>query len=91
MDVPNGGRAGATAIHTSHAFLGDLAICAPVVAREAREQGKTLSAHWAHMTVHGILHLLGYDHIAARDAKRMESLEVEILRGLGFTDPYVSN
>jgi len=71
--------------------LGDLAICAPVVAQEARDQGKSLHAHWAHMIVHGILHLLGYDHIAARDAKRMESLEVEILRGLGFTDPYVSS
>jgi probable rRNA maturation factor len=71
--------------------LGDLAICAPVVAREAREQGKTLSAHWAHMVVHGILHLLGYDHVAARDAQRMEALEVKILREWGFTDPYVNS
>jgi probable rRNA maturation factor len=68
--------------------FGDLAICAPVVAREAREQGKPLSAHWAHMVVHGVLHLLGYDHVAARDAKRMEALEVEILRRFGFADPY---
>jgi probable rRNA maturation factor len=69
-------------------ILGDLVICAPVVAREAREQGKTLRAHWAHMVVHGTLHLLDYDHESARDARRMEALEVEILRGLGFHDPY---
>jgi probable rRNA maturation factor len=68
--------------------LGDLVICAPVVAREAREQRKTLGAHWAHMVVHGTLHLLDYDHERARDARTMEALEVEILRGLGFHDPY---
>jgi probable rRNA maturation factor len=69
-------------------MLGDLVICAPVVAREAREQGKALRAHWAHMVVHGTLHLLDYDHESARDARTMEALEVEILRGLGFHDPY---
>jgi probable rRNA maturation factor len=68
--------------------LGDLVICAPVVAQEAREQGKPLSAHWAHMVVHGTLHLLGYDHERTRAARAMESLEVEILQGLGFHDPY---
>jgi len=68
--------------------LGDLVICAPVVAREAREQRKTLGAHWAHMVVHGTLHLLGYDHERLRAARTMEALEVEILRGLGFHDPY---
>jgi probable rRNA maturation factor len=68
--------------------LGDLVICAPVVAREAREQRKTLGAHWAHMAVHGTLHLLAFDHEKARDARVMEALEVEILRGLGFHDPY---
>jgi probable rRNA maturation factor len=68
--------------------LGDLVICAPVVASEAREQGKRLAAHWAHMVVHGTLHLLGYDHEAARAARAMEALEVEILRGLRFDDPY---
>jgi probable rRNA maturation factor len=68
--------------------LGDLVICAPVVAREAREQRKTLGAHWAHMVVHGTLHLLGYDHERIRAARTMEALEVEILRGLGFHDPY---
>jgi probable rRNA maturation factor len=89
MDVSNGGRAGATAIHTNHVFLGDLAICAPVVAREAREQGKTLSAHWAHMVTHGVLHLLGYDHVKTRDAKQMEAREVAILSHFGYQDPYV--
>jgi probable rRNA maturation factor len=69
-------------------MLGDLVVCAPVVAREAREQGKTLAAHWAHMVVHGTLHLLGYDHLAARDARAMEALEVAILGGFGFDDPY---
>jgi probable rRNA maturation factor len=68
--------------------LGDLVICAPVVAREAREQGKRPTAHWAHMLVHGTLHLLGFDHERPRAARAMESLEVEILRGLGFDDPY---
>jgi probable rRNA maturation factor len=69
-------------------ILGDLVICAPVVAREAREQRKTLRAHWAHMVVHGTLHLLDYDHESARGARTMEALEVEILHGLGFHDPY---
>lgn len=69
-------------------LLGDLVICAPVVAREAAEQGKTLEAHWAHMVVHGCLHLQGHDHIEEQQAARMESLETRILAGLGFTDPY---
>ena len=69
-------------------ILGDLVICAPVVAREAREQRKTLGAHWAHMVVHGTSPLLDGDHERARDARTMEALEVEILRGLGFHDPY---
>ena len=69
-------------------LLGDLVICAPVVQREAAEQGKTPTAHWAHMTVHGTLHLLGYDHIEDEEAVIMEQREVEILEGLGFGDPY---
>jgi probable rRNA maturation factor len=69
-------------------MLGDLVICAPVVAREAREQGKVLAAHWAHMVVHGTLHLLGHDHEAVREARVMEALEVAILGGFGFDDPY---
>jgi probable rRNA maturation factor len=70
------------------ALLGDLVICAPVVRREAEEQGKTASAHWAHIVIHGTLHLLGYDHQEATDADRMESREREILQRLGFSDPY---
>ncbi len=69
-------------------FLGDLAICAPVVSREAREQGKDLRAHWAHMVVHGTLHLLGFDHERRADAARMEAREREVLAALGFGDPY---
>ena len=69
--------------------LGDLAICAPVVAREAREQGKVLQAHWAHMVVHGTLHLLGYDHENDRDAERMEGCEIAILAQFGYPNPYV--
>ena len=68
--------------------LGDLAICAPVVAREAREQGKSLQAHWAHMVVHGVLHLLGYDHETDRDAEVMEARETKILAQFGYLDPY---
>lgn len=68
--------------------LGDLAICAPVVAREAREQGKTARAHWAHMVVHGVLHLLGFDHQNDRDAEVMEAREVKILAQFGYDNPY---
>lgn len=68
--------------------LGDLVICAPVVAREAREQGKPQAAHWAHMTVHGVLHLLGHDHVDPADAALMEPLEVAILATLGWPNPY---
>ncbi|HKJ95915.1 MAG TPA: rRNA maturation RNase YbeY [Gammaproteobacteria bacterium] len=70
--------------------LGDLVICAPVVEREAAEQGKALDAHWAHMIVHGVLHLLGYDHIEDDQAEVMETEEREILAGLGYPDPYVA-
>lgn len=69
-------------------LIGDLVICAPVVAREAAEQGKLARNHWAHMTVHGVLHLLGYDHIEDDDAEKMEALETRILAGLGIDDPY---
>jgi probable rRNA maturation factor len=69
-------------------LLGDLVICAPVVAKEAREQGKPLNAHYAHLTVHGALHLLGWDHEDECDAECMEKLEREILAGLGIDDPY---
>lgn len=69
-------------------LLGDLVICAPVVAREAAEQGKPVNAHYAHITVHGVLHLLGWDHENDADAQAMEQLEREILAGLGIADPY---
>jgi probable rRNA maturation factor len=69
-------------------LIGDLAICAPVVAREANEQGKKPRDHWAHLTVHGTLHLLGYDHIENAQAEAMEALETRILAGLGIADPY---
>jgi probable rRNA maturation factor len=70
------------------AQLGDVAICAAVVAREAREQHKPPRAHWAHMVVHGILHLLGYDHERDGDAKVMEARETKLLRQFGYSDPY---
>ena len=69
-------------------LIGDMVICAPVVAREAAEQGKPAHAHWAHLTVHGTLHLLGYDHVVKAEAEAMEALETRILAGLGFADPY---
>jgi len=72
-------------------LLGDLVICAPVVAREAAEQGKVADAHWAHLTVHGCLHLLGFDHEAESDAEVMEALETEIMARLGYPDPYEEN
>ena len=69
-------------------FLGELVICAPVVAFEARAQAKSLQAHWAHMTVHGVLHLLGFDHERTPEAAKMASREIQILDRLGFSDPY---
>jgi probable rRNA maturation factor len=70
-------------------LLGDLVICAPVVAAEAAEQHKSLQAHWAHMVVHGSLHLLGFDHINDDDAEQMEAEEITILQQLGITNPYL--
>lgn len=71
-------------------LIGDLIVCAPVVAREAAEQGKKPGDHWAHLTVHGTLHLLGYDHIDEGEAEAMEALETRILAGLGIADPYLA-
>jgi probable rRNA maturation factor len=68
--------------------LGDIIICAEIVEQEAATQKKSLKSHWAHMTVHGILHLLGYDHINDSDATKMEALETQILLKLGFIAPY---
>ncbi|RPJ67161.1 rRNA maturation RNase YbeY [Alteromonas sediminis] len=69
-------------------LLGDLVICVPVIIREASEQNKTLQAHFAHMIIHGTLHLLGYDHIQDEEAEEMESLEIQLLAELGIDDPY---
>jgi probable rRNA maturation factor len=69
-------------------LAGDIAICAPVVRREALAQGISLAAHYAHLTVHGVLHLQGYDHERTRDAERMEGLEARILKKLGYRNPY---
>ena len=69
-------------------ILGDIAICAAVVNEEARQQNKEPIAHWAHMTVHGLLHLLGYDHLDDGEAKAMEQFEVDILKGLSIANPY---
>jgi probable rRNA maturation factor len=69
--------------------LGELVLCAPVVAREASSQGKSEAAHWAHLTVHGVLHLLGFDHEGPREARKMEAMEIQILDRLGFSNPYV--
>lgn len=71
-------------------LLGDIVICANVVAREAREQGKSVRDHYAHMTIHGVLHLLGFDHQDDREATKMELLETRVLAGLGIADPYGS-
>lgn len=71
-------------------LLGDVVICAPVVAREAAEQGKTEPAHWAHLVIHGVFHLIGYDHEEESDAVIMESAERGVLAGLGFPDPYAA-
>jgi len=70
-------------------LLGDLVICAEVVATEAAEQGKPLASHWAHMVVHGCLHLLGFDHINDADAEQMEAEEIQILQQLGISNPYL--
>ena len=70
---------------------GDLALCAPVIAREAQAQGKSLAAHYAHLVVHGVLHLQGYDHDTGRAARAMEQREARILNRLGYPDPYGKN
>jgi probable rRNA maturation factor len=80
--------AGAGALPDGMRHLGELVICAPVVAAEACSQKKSLDAHWAHMTVHGVLHLLGFDHEVAAEAAKMESREAQILDRLGFSNPY---
>lgn len=75
-------------LHDGAPFEGDIALCAPVVAREARAGKKTLAAHYAHLTVHGILHLQGYDHVKNADARIMEARESALMAKLGYADPY---
>jgi probable rRNA maturation factor len=70
-------------------LLGDLVMCPPVIAREAKKQGKPPRDHYAHLTIHGVLHLLGYDHEIPAEAERMEELETRILAGIGIANPYV--
>ena len=72
-------------------LLGDLIICVSVVEQEAQEQAKTTEAHWAHMVIHGCLHLLGYDHIKDDEAEEMEALERDLLASLGYPDPYAAD
>lgn len=72
-------------------LLGDLVICVPVVVQEATEQNKPLTAHWAHLVIHGCLHLLGYDHTDETEAEEMEDLERQFLAEIGFPDPYSDN
>jgi probable rRNA maturation factor len=74
--------------HGAQGLAGDLVICAPVVARESDQQGKPVRAHWAHMVVHGIMHLRGYDHVHESDAQVMETLEVRVLKRFGIPNPY---
>jgi probable rRNA maturation factor len=80
--------AGAGVAPDGRTFLGELVICAPLVALEARAQDKALRAHWAHLTIHGVLHLLGFDHERAPEAGKMAAREIQILDRLGFSDPY---
>ena len=76
--------------HLPYHYLGDLVICAPVVLAEAREQGKPVTSHWAHMVIHGMLHLHGYDHQDQAHAEEMEQLERQIMNDLGYPDPYAA-
>jgi probable rRNA maturation factor len=75
--------------HLDYDCLGDLVICAPVLAAEAEAQGKTAEAHWAHLVVHGMLHLQGFEHQDAAQTTEMETLEIKILDGLGYNNPYI--
>jgi len=78
----------ATGTARSAGLLGDLVICPALLRAEARSQRKSLSAHWAHLVVHGVLHLAGFDHEQAEDERRMQRREIRVLRGLGFDNPY---
>ena len=90
--LDEGERAALTGLSGSLPVLrGDLVICPQVVAREAAEQGKTLEAHFAHLTLHGVLHLMGYDHIEPDEAEAMEALEIRLMNQLGYPNPYAQD
>jgi probable rRNA maturation factor len=76
--------------HTKNKLIADIIFCLPVMQKEASLQGKTLKAHLAHLIIHGCLHAQGYDHESERDAKKMEALEIKILKTLGFANPYIN-
>ena len=88
LSFPVGAPAEAATVRGVPQPLGDLVICAAVLRREAREQGKPLKDHWAHLVVHGVLHLVGYDHEQPGEARRMERREIAVLRGFGIPNPY---
>ncbi|PCI65373.1 MAG: rRNA maturation RNase YbeY [Gammaproteobacteria bacterium] len=88
FEIPEGLPVDVLESENMESILGDLAICEAIVIEEAKEQSKQVNHHWAHMVVHGVLHLVGYDHVDDSDAKEMESLEVEILSQLGIGSPY---
>lgn len=75
-------------VKLEYPLVGDVVICAPVVEQEARQQGKSHEAHWAHMVIHGTLHLLGFDHVKEQEAHEMEKIEINILKQLGYENPY---
>lgn len=76
--------------HSKSDLMADIIFCLPIIQKEAKEQGKTLKAHLAHLIIHGCLHAQGYDHETDQDAKKMETLEIKILKTLGFTNPYLN-
>jgi probable rRNA maturation factor len=88
LSFPSSPPPGLPASAAGDGLCGDLALCAPVIAREAQVQGKPLLHHWAHLVIHGILHLRGFDHIQDEQAAEMEQLERELLAGIGIADPY---
>ena len=88
LSFPQSAPPGLPASAVRQGLAGDLVLCAPVIAREAHDQGKPLADHWAHLVIHGILHLRGFDHIHEPQADEMEQLERELLAGLGIADPY---
>jgi probable rRNA maturation factor len=88
LDLPDAAQLGAPLDESMSDFIGDIVICTQVVSQESQQQNKLLSHHWAHMIIHGTLHLLGYDHIEEQEAEEMEGIEIAILQKLAIDDPY---